>query len=73
MANSEWILRNTLENLKADVELCEKARSPDYDLLGTLRVNLEVAERNLCVCTSSQTILFAGLFRRARVFLGETI
>ena len=72
MANRESVLKSSLENLKSDVELCEKVLKPDRHLLGSLQVNLEVAGNNLFFATSTQGLLYLELERRAVKFLTKS-
>jgi hypothetical protein len=73
MADPRWVLGNSLRDLESDINDCERIVAnggrPSYDLLGTLRVNLEVSEGNLNVATSSQAIQFDELQKRARQIL----
>ena len=73
MTHKQTMLSGHLDRLQGDVELCEKeeaaGRTPDYNLLGTLRVNLEVSSKNLNVATNAQMALFYGLQKRALRFL----
>ena len=68
MASDEWVLAHTLPNLLGDVELCEKS-VPNYDLLGTLRTNLEVCIDKIHTGTREQMIEFDDLRIRAEEIL----
>lgn len=73
MANREWVLKNALINLEADVERVEQLlsvkASPSWDLLGTLRVNLEVVEKISTELGRDHEVLLA----RARRLLNDKV
>jgi len=73
MANREWVLARALQDLESDIVLCEGILAgnikPNYDQLGTLRVNLEVVRKNIQYGTLEQLQLGRELRRRAEKIL----
>ena len=70
MANDKWVLSRTMINLRGDVEMCE-SMCPSYDMLGTLKVNLEVCEGKKAFASQEQLAEITELGDRARKVLSR--
>jgi hypothetical protein len=46
-AKEKFVMGNCLDGLRQDIEAIKEATRPDHDVLGTMRVNLEVLTRIL--------------------------